>query len=177
VYIISLMKFNRRETDEQEFTAGDAAEGYLTPHVIAVVRRLAGLSLPLPTIDRWISAGLITPSVRRARGSGVSHLWATEDVLCLEFLARIRSERMSVYRYRDALRGLRKQIASLLRQPGELYFVAVGSDVTILRTESLAELLDRPSNQTFVVCKVAAPVEAVREELDRVRRQTRQASA
>jgi DNA-binding transcriptional MerR regulator len=145
--------------------------------VIAVVRRLAGVSLPLPTIDRWIRAGLITPSVRRARGSGVSHLWSAEDALVLAFLARIRGERMSVYRYRDALRSLRKQLPTLLGQSGELYFVALGNDVTVLRTEALGELLERPASQTFVVCKVAAPVEVVRTELDRIRQQTRQESA
>ncbi|MBM3450941.1 MAG: hypothetical protein FJX78_08195 [Armatimonadetes bacterium] len=155
----------------------DDAMELLTPEVIRLIRRLEDVALPRQTIDRWIAMGLVTPAVRRGRHSGEAHLWSAEDVVGLSFLARIRAEGVPVYRYRAAMRDLWPQLGSSLAQEGDLFFVAVGSDVSVVRDDEVGGVVPPPVGRTLLLWQVTNPPARIRAEAAMLRRRAQRRTA
>jgi hypothetical protein len=104
-------------------------------------------------------------------------LWSADDVVGLSFLARIRSEGVPVYRYRAAMRDLWPQLAAVLAQEGDLFFVAVGSDVSVVRADEVGHVVPPPPGRTLLLWQVTSPPVRVRAEAIALRRRAQRRTA
>jgi DNA-binding transcriptional MerR regulator len=58
-------------------------------------------------IDGWDKTGLISPSIRPAKGKGSHRLYALSDVICFRFVKRLQEAGWHTRTIRTALRNLR----------------------------------------------------------------------
>jgi hypothetical protein len=108
------------------------AGGCSTPEAMAVLRQIVGTRVSPPTLSRWVDVGLVVPSVRKSRTSGMSHEWSPSDIVGLAWLLLARADGFPVSAYREALGTLWRRLPTLLEKPGALFFVVVGKDITVL---------------------------------------------
>jgi DNA-binding transcriptional MerR regulator len=85
----------------------DERRGYRGPGVCDIV----GISYR--QLDYWARTGLVTPSIRRAAGSGSQRLYAFEDIVRLRVVKRLLDAGVNLERIRVALDELTAQGRSL----------------------------------------------------------------
>jgi DNA-binding transcriptional MerR regulator len=85
----------------------DERRGYRGPGVCDIV----GISYR--QLDYWARTGLVTPSIRRAKGSGSQRLYAFEDIVRLRVVKRLLDAGVNLERIRVALDELVAQGRSL----------------------------------------------------------------
>jgi len=85
----------------------DDRRGYRGPGVCDIV----GISYR--QLDYWARTGLVTPSIRRATGSGSQRLYAFEDIVRLRVVKRLLDAGVNLERIRVALDELQAQGRSL----------------------------------------------------------------
>jgi len=85
----------------------DERRGYRGPGVCDIV----GISYR--QLDYWARTGLVTPSIRRATGSGSQRLYAFEDIVRLRVVKRLLDAGVNLERIRVALDELAAQGRSL----------------------------------------------------------------
>jgi hypothetical protein len=114
---------------------------------MTLLRQIAGTRVSPPTLSRWVDLGLVVPSIRRSRTSGVSHEWSASDVIGLAWLLQARADGFPVSTHKEALRTLWRRIPALLEQPGPLFFVLVGKDITIMARGEITKRLSPTMRQ------------------------------
>jgi DNA-binding transcriptional MerR regulator len=80
---------------------GEGPVGYRGPNVCKVV----GISYR--QLDHWTTTGLITPSVREAKGSGSQRLYGFEDIVELKVIKSLLDTGVSLQRIRKAIEFVR----------------------------------------------------------------------
>lgn len=80
---------------------GEGPLGYRGPNVCKIV----GISYR--QLDHWTTTGLITPSVREAKGSGSQRLYGFEDVVELKVIKSLLDTGISLQRIRKAIEFVR----------------------------------------------------------------------
>lgn len=128
--------------------------GYRAPQVCKIV------GITYRQLDYWARTGLLSPSLRPARGSGSQRLYAFGDIVQLRVIKRLLDAGMSLKRIRQAVGILRDQMHS--HRP--LTDVTLLSDgATIYAAHSPDELVDvfRRGQGVFGIA-----VGPVREELE-----------
>jgi len=109
--------------------------------VMATLRGLGVPVVPKQTLSSWIRAGVVAPSVRRTRRTGVAHEWSLEDVIGLAWLSRARADGMSVIEHAKAIGQMWKRLPELLQQSGVLYFVVWGREIGVRTEDDLVSLI------------------------------------
>jgi DNA-binding transcriptional MerR regulator len=69
------------------------------------ISRLYGFSQR--QIDGWDRIGMITPSIRSAKGKGHHRLYSVDDVLCFRFIKRLQDAGWHTKTIRTAIKNLR----------------------------------------------------------------------
>jgi DNA-binding transcriptional MerR regulator len=93
--------------------------GYRGPTVCNIV------GITYRQLDYWARTGLVTPSVRAAKGSGSQRLYSFDDVVQLRVVKRLLDTGVSLQRVRMAIEELRSRGQSL----AEATLVSDGSSV------------------------------------------------
>ncbi len=127
------------------------AGGFSTPEVMTVLRQIGGTRVSPPTLSRWVDLGLVVPSVRKSRASGVSHAWSASDVIGLAWLLQARADGFPVSSYKEALGSLWRRLPALLEQRGPLFFVLVGKDITVLARGEITKRLSPAMRQKMCI--------------------------
>lgn len=113
------------------------------PLTSSEVAELAGVSLS--TVNAWVQAGVVKPSIRAARKGGSASLWAPEDVRTVKLVAELR-EQLG----RQAAVGTVGKAVELSRACGAACLVAIGPNgVDIVR---------RGMDLRQIIRRVGAPV-------------------
>lgn len=89
-----------------ETTRHDVATGYRAPQVCNLV------GITYRQLDYWARTKLITPSIRRATGSGSQRLYSFSDIIQLKVVKRLLDAGMSLKRIRQAMEILRVELVS-----------------------------------------------------------------
>lgn len=82
---------------------GEGPLGYRGPNVCKIV----GISYR--QLDHWTTTGLITPSVREARGSGSQRLYSFSDIVELKVIKKLLDTGVSLQRIRKAIEYVRSR--------------------------------------------------------------------
>ena len=77
-------------------------QGYRVPEVCKIV----GISYR--QLDYWARTGLVTPSIRDARGSGTQRLYSFQDLVVLRVIKRLLDAGVSLQRVRKAVEYLQE---------------------------------------------------------------------
>ena len=80
---------------------GEGPVGYRGPNVCKIV----GISYR--QLDHWTTTGLITPTVREAKGSGSQRLYGFEDIVELKVIKSLLDTGVSLQRIRKAIEFVR----------------------------------------------------------------------
>jgi DNA-binding transcriptional MerR regulator len=80
---------------------GEGPLGYRGPNVCKIV----GISYR--QLDHWTTTGLVTPSVREAKGSGSQRLYSFEDIVELKVIKSLLDTGISLQRIRKAIEFVR----------------------------------------------------------------------
>jgi len=130
----------------------------------SLLSKVGHVSLPWQTIARWVSLGLLVPSVRKSAGSTAGHRWSAADVVLVIWIARLRDAGWDVVRLRRAMRTLWGSLTETLDRPDPQYLVLLADDAaSAVSAEELPELLrSRPDAVTAVWPAIS--VERIRRE-------------
>ena len=104
--------------------------GYRGPTVCKIV----GISYR--QLDYWARTGLVTPSVREARGSGTQRLYSFDDLVELRVIKRLLDTGVSLQRVREAVEELRRRGASV--SPTTL----ISDGTTVYALDDNAQVID-----------------------------------
>ena len=121
------------EAGQLAFDVGDAAgdrAGYRGPAVCKIV------GITYRQLDYWDRTGLVSPSLRKAEGSGTQRLYAFSDVVRLKVVKRLLDTGISLKKVRLAVEELRARGRSL----ADATLVSDGESVYALEED--AQLLD-----------------------------------
>lgn len=142
-----------------QVSRGEDASVYSTPEALREIRRLQGISLPRPTLIRWIKEGIARPSLRRSRGGGRGHAheWSAADVILLAWMATARTI-LPLADMRPALQDLWSRHESLLAQPGPLAVVRTGAHLDILPLDSAVACVRHASPSGICVWPLPASI-------------------
>lgn len=117
-------------------------------------------------LDYWARTGLLTPSVRSARGSGTQRLYSFSDVVQLRVIKRLLDAGMSLKKIRQAMEILRDQLSSD-RPLADVTLLSDGN--TIYAAHSADEVVDVFRRGQGVFGIAVGPVQAELEgELHRL---------
>src|SRR5262245_18890346 len=136
---------------------------------MTVLRQIGGTRVSPPTLSRWVDLGLVVPSVRKSRTSGVSHEWSASDVVGLAWLLQARTDGFPVSTYKEALGALWGRLPALLVQPGPLFFVLVGKDITIMARGEITKRLSPAMRQKMCIWPTPGSLAQVEGALAQVR--------
>ncbi|MDR2748481.1 MAG: MerR family transcriptional regulator [Bifidobacteriaceae bacterium] len=82
--------------------------GYKGPQVCAAV------GITFRQLDYWTTTGLVTPSIRVSRGSGVHRLYSFKDVVFIRLIAKITNDLgISLQKVRTAIDKMRTEFENL----------------------------------------------------------------
>ncbi len=137
--------------------------GLDTRALLTLIKQVEQVSLPHPTLTRWLLKGLVVPSLFQSRTRGRSHRWSAGDAVLLAGLARIRSQGIEIQRYRGELRRTWGRLTAALAGPPPRYLVAMSDTLTVLDQAGVADRLGQESRAALVVWP-ALPLERVRRE-------------
>jgi len=76
-------------------------QGYRVPEVTKIV------GITYRQLDYWARTGLVTPSIRDARGSGTQRLYSFQDLVALRVIKGLLDTGVSLQRVRKAVRHVR----------------------------------------------------------------------
>jgi len=82
---------------------GEARPGYRGPAVSDIV------GITYRQLDYWARTGLVSPSIRKAEGSGSQRLYSFEDIVRLRVIKRLLDAGVNLERIRAALEELARQ--------------------------------------------------------------------
>jgi DNA-binding transcriptional MerR regulator len=82
---------------------GEGRPGYRGPAVSEIV------GITYRQLDYWARTGLVSPSVRKAEGSGSQRLYSFEDIVRLRVIKRLLDAGVNLERIRAALEELTRQ--------------------------------------------------------------------
>jgi len=134
------------------------------PGLLSLIGKLGRVSLPAQTVARWVSLGLITPSIRGTSGRALGHRWSAADVALVIWLARLRDAGWDVVRFRRGARVLWTSLAQALEHAEQPYLVLLATDaVRVMSEQDIPELL-RSRPDTVTVLWPAIPLERIRQE-------------
>ncbi len=145
------------------------AAGFSTPEVMTVLRQIGGIRVSPPTLSRWVDLGVVVPSVRKSRASGVSHTWSASDVIGLAWLLQARADGFPVSTYKEALGTLWRRLPALLKQAGPLFFVLVGRDITVLARGEITKRLSPAMRQKMCIWPTPGSLPQVEAALAQLR--------
>ena len=106
--------------------------GYRAPQVCSLV------DITYRQLDYWARTGLLSPSLRRAQGSGSQRLYSFTDVVQLKVIKRLLDAGMSLKKIRSAVTILSEQLASdrpladvTLLSDGQTIYAATSADEVV----------------------------------------------
>lgn len=143
--------------------------GFSTPEVMTVLRQIGGMRVSPPTLSRWVELGLVAPSVRKSRASGVSHEWSASDVIGLAWLLQARADGFPVSTLKEALRPLWRRLPVLLGRPGPLFFVMLGQDITVMARGEITKRLSPAMRQKICIWPAPGSLAQVQAALAELR--------
>lgn len=108
-------------------------DGYRAPQVCSLV------GITYRQLDYWARTGLITPSLRRAAGSGSQRVYAFPDIVQLKVVKRLLDAGMSLKKIRKAMDILR---AELLSETPLSNVTLLSDGRTIYAAHSASEVVD-----------------------------------
>lgn len=112
-------------------TDNEAAAGYRAPQVC----KLVGISYR--QLDHWARTGLLTPSLRKARGSGTQRLYSFTDLLRLRVVRRLLDAGLSLQKIRKAVEWMRDEMGA--EHPlADFTLVSDGTDIWVKDQEDEA---------------------------------------
>jgi DNA-binding transcriptional MerR regulator len=82
---------------------GEGRPGYRGPAVSEIV------GITYRQLDYWARTGLVSPSIRKAEGSGSQRLYSFEDIVRLRVVKRLLDAGVNLERIRSALEELARQ--------------------------------------------------------------------
>jgi len=128
--------------------------GIDTPALLRILRRVVDITLPLPTLNRWLHQGTVVSSVFQSRKRGRSHRWSTADVVLVAWLLRLRRAGCAIHQHH--MRSAWSRLTAGLEAPGPRYLVVLGgAQLTVLGQSELDARIADP--QTGVVVAWLAP--------------------
>lgn len=118
--------------------------GYITT---STLRRLCG-NLPTSTLDNWVSAGLVRPSLRASSGKRIERWWSVTDVVTVRAIRGLRDAGCPLRLLKQARRFLRDEWPASIT--GKLLYWD-GSDVFRIGTQDdlLTSIGRQPGQTTF----------------------------
>jgi len=107
-------------------------------------------------LDRWVSAGVVAPSVQSPPGSGVDRVFSFQDLIAVAVVAKLRSLGVS-------LDGMRPTVAHLstlaFHERGEAkvdYLVCFSKgEVLALKVEEVLEAIEKRRGQNVILVDLA----------------------
>lgn len=119
----------------------DLRVGYRGPTVCKIV------DITYRQLDYWARTGLVTPSVRQAKGSGSQRLYSFDDVVQLRVVKRLIDTGVSLQRVRSAVEELGRRGQSL----ADVTLVAEGESVYAVDDEQQVIDLLRRGQGVFAI--------------------------
>jgi DNA-binding transcriptional MerR regulator len=109
-------------------------QGYRVPDVCRIV------GITYRQLDYWARTGLVTPSIRDAKGSGSQRLYSFQDLVSLRVIKNLLDTGVSLQRVRKAVEHLR----DMDRPPHGVTLMSDGSGVYEAHSpEAVVDLVNR----------------------------------
>jgi len=121
------------------------------------------------TLDHWATTGFLSPSVRKADGTGTRRVYSFSDVLAARVARELRSEGASLQGLRKVVRELRKR--EFPESFAENRLIVAGKDVYVKEDQDFISTLRNPGQLhfPFTVLDLGAVIVTLRNETKKIR--------
>jgi DNA-binding transcriptional MerR regulator len=122
------------------------------------------------TLDHWAATSFLTPSIKKADGTGTRRVYSFSDVVAARVARDLRSSGASLQGLRKVVRELRK--LQFTQQPlAEARLIVSGRDVFLKSNQDLISTLTNPGQVhfPFVVLDLETTIKTLRSNVEKIR--------
>lgn len=99
----------------------------MEPYDSKTVAKLLGISLR--QLQYWDEQGIVSPSVRKARGKGTARMYSFKDLVQLKVVKKLRDNNISLKKIKKSIEHLKKEMPNIDEPLAELSFITDGDSI------------------------------------------------